>query len=642
LNEKSIKTLEFNQIKEIIGSFAITESGKERIHAIQPGSNLKQINSLHEELDEAVKIIKKSSSIPLSALEGIETILRQLNKGVALRPDHFMKLYQFLDSCLKMKRFMKDKEILAPRVANYVNSINALPDLAAEIGRCIRNGMVDDNASRELVKIRKQITSYKDRLKEKLENLIKSPKYKSLLQESIISERYGRYVLPVKKEFKGKVKGAVLDTSASGSTLYVEPDESANIQNELDGLVYQEELEVERILSTLTGNVEIHQQELMIAIETMIHYDVLFAKAKYSISINGRAVAINNSHNICLRGARHPLLGDNAIPLNIELGNGTHALLITGPNTGGKTVAIKTVGLLTMMAQSGFHVPVEEGSKMAVFQHIWVDIGDGQSIEQNLSTFSSHIKNIISILEETNDQSLVLLDELGSGTDPAEGMGLATVILEQLYKKGATLLATTHYSEIKQFAENTIGFINGSMEFDLESLRPTYRLIIGKGGDSQGFSIALKLGMHPELIEKAHFITYREDRKYQRQIYGIQEKLRLEKQIMINRYMKREKEKHIGPANLKESYLQGDNVKISPENETGIIYKGPDGQGNYEVLIKGETRMINQKRLKLYIPAAELYPADYDFSQIFDTKENRKKAKIMNKRHIEGLVIDHD
>ncbi|WP_409301101.1 endonuclease MutS2 [Peribacillus sp. SCS-155] len=641
MNQKALHTLQFTKIKEIIGSFSLTETGRQRILAIEPSINPGQIQALQSELDEAVLLLKKSASVPLSALEGIESILQLLNKGVALRPEHFMRLHQFLDSCIKIKRYMKDKEYIAPRVTSYVHSISSLPDLSAEIHRCIRNGIIDDNASRELGKIRKQIAIHKERLKGKLENLIKSPKIKSMLQETIISERSGRYVIPLKKEFKGKIKGAILDSSASGSTIFVEPEESAALQAEIDILAWQEEAEGERILSYLTGLVETHQQELKLAVETMVHYDVLFSKAKYSISINGRAPKVNTSHFISIKGARHPLLENGAVPLNVELGNGEHALVITGPNTGGKTVAIKTIGLITLMAQSGFHIPVEEGTHIAIFQNIWVDIGDGQSIEQNLSTFSSHIKNIITILEETNDRSLVLLDELGSGTDPAEGMGLATVILEQLYKKGATLLATTHYSEIKHFADITPGFLNGSMEFDLETLRPTYKLIIGKGGDSQGFSIALKLGMHPGLIEKAHKITYKEERSYPIRIEGQQQKLKLDKQITINRYMSREGGK-IAKGESEIHFTQGDNVKLSPNNETGIIFKGPDDYGNYEVLVKGEMRKVNTKRLSLYIAAADLYPKDYDMAQIFDSKENRKKSKLMNKRHVEGLTIEHE
>lgn len=631
--------LEFNRIKEEASQFALTDSGKNSILNLTPSQNLGQIRSWLDEVTEAAAIMKKSSSVPISALNGIEIILSMLNKGAALRPEHFRKLADFLHTCTKIKRFMKDKESIAPRVAAYVYVIEELPSLLEEIERCIRNGGVDDYASKELSKIRKQISILDDRLKEKVYQFLKSAKYKPYLQDAIVSERSGRYVIPVKKEYKGKIKGTVLDTSASGSTIYVEPEEVIPYQEQLQLLKSAEELEVEKILIYLTGLVEEKQESIRLSIETMIHYDILFAKAKYSLSIDGRGVEINEDHYICLKQAKHPLLGSNAVPLNLELGKDYYALVITGPNTGGKTVGIKTVGLLTLMVQSGLHIPVADGSHICVFQHILVDIGDGQSIEQSLSTFSSHIRNIISILKDANDHSLVILDELGSGTDPAEGMGLATALLQQFYRKGATILATTHYSEIKEFAEQTEGFMNGSMEFDLETLKPTYRLIIGKGGESQAFAIALKLGIHPSIIQEAYRITYKEEKIF---TFGETDpgKIReLEQQIAINRYARRNKKNHRPKAN---SFSQGDNVAIPSTGEFGIIYKGPDEAGNYIVQVQGEKRTYNHKRLKLYITAAELYPADYDFDIIFETKENRKTKALMEKKHVEGLVIDRE
>lgn len=314
--------------------------------------------------------------------------------------------------------------------------------------------------------------------------------------------------------------------------------------------------------------------------------------------------------------------------------------MITGPNTGGKTVTIKTVGLLTLMVQCGLHIPAAEGSSVSIFHRILVDIGDGQSITENLSTFSSRIVNIIEILKDADDRTLVLLDELGSGTDPGEGMGLATAILEKLYEKGATLLATTHYSEIKEFAEAHSGFINGSMEFDLNTLTPTYRLNIGRGGESQAFAIALKLGIHPQIIERAHCITYKENKSYTVEEPDSWKRKELEKQVIVNKYQKRKK------TSVKEVtipiYHQGDNVSVSPTNDFGIIFTGPDPLCNYLVLIKGEKVSVNHKRLGLYIAAKELYPEDYDFDIIFQSKENRKKSKHLSKEHNKDITIDYN
>jgi DNA mismatch repair protein MutS2 len=643
LNEKTFQTLEFNKVKEELTRYALTEKGKKELRNIMPSINKRQIEMRLGEVTEAVSILEKSASIPIHALDGVENIVANLNKGVPLKPDQFTSLYYFLDACKKIKKFMEDKKWVAPRVSSYVYSIEEIPEIGEEINRCIRNGRIDDHASKELLRIRKQMGIQEDRLKDKIQAIVKSAKYKSYLQESIVSQRNGRYVLPIKKEYKGKMKGAVLDSSASGSTLYIEPDELSIQQDQLLYYKLEEDREVENILWALTGLVQSYEPQLKLAIETMVHYDVLFAKAKYSRSIDGVSAIVNENHQIHLLNAVHPLLGKKAVPLSIQMGEDFHALVITGPNTGGKTVAIKTVGLLTLMTQCGLHIPAEKGSEISIYQDILLDIGDGQSLQQNLSTFSSHIKNIIDILKDTNDQTLVLLDELGSGTDPLEGMGLATAILDQLYEKGATILATTHYSEIKHFAEEHEGFVNGSMEFNIDTLQPTYKLVVGKGGESQAFAIALKLGMHPEIIEKAHEITYREKKYYDLGEIDYHAKKEMEKQVIVNKYKKRN---HSKSSSKGESggklFNKGDNVRIPASGEFGIVYEGPDDRGDYTVQIKGEKRIINHKRLDLYVSAKELYPDDYDFDIIFNSKENRKKDKLMGKRFVEGLTIDHE
>ncbi|MGG1674582.1 endonuclease MutS2 [Neobacillus sp. NRS-1170] len=639
MNQHTFQTLEFQQIKETIAQYALTKEGKEKILQLSPSTNKNQIEAWLDEVSEAVHILKKSSSVPISGMYGMDALVKNLNKGAALRPDQLSKLYDFLDCCGKMKRYMKDKEFYAPRVSAYVDTIDELPELASEIIRCIRNGRVDDYATKDLLKIRKQMAIHEERLKEKSMQLIRSNKYKTYLQENVISQRNGRYVIPIKKEYRNKIKGTVLDTSASGSTLFIEPEEMAVFQDQLTWLQADEEIEVQKVLYFLTGLVEEKEQQIHLAIEIMVHYDFLFAKAKYCRSINAVKVEVNDLEEIEIIDAKHPLLGDKAVPLSFRLGQSQKALVITGPNTGGKTVTIKTVGLLTLMVQCGLHIPAAEGSKICIFERILVDIGDGQSISENLSTFSSRIVNIINILKETNNRTLALLDELGSGTDPGEGMGLATAILETLYEKGAIILATTHYSEIKEFAENHHGFINGSMEFDLNTLSPTYRLNIGRGGESQAFAIALKLGIHPKIIEKAHRITYKEEKNYTTAITDPWKLKEIEKQVIINKYQNQKKASRTELQIPK--YQQGDNVKVSPANEFGIVYQGPDSQGNYVVQIKGEKVSVNHKRLTLYIAASELYPEDYDFDIIFQSKENRKKSKILSKRHEEKIIIDH-
>jgi DNA mismatch repair protein MutS2 len=641
LNEQTFTVLGYDKIKEEIAGFALTQSGRVKIMGIQPSTNQKQIESWQEEVYEAIEILKISSSVPIHGLEGMEMILKGFNKGVPLRTEQLVLLLSFLETCNKIRRFMKDKEFAAPRVSAYVYGIEELPELAAEIQRCIRNGRIDDYASKELLKVRKQIGIQEERLKEKLNQLLKSAKIKPYLQEAVISQRNGRYVVPVKKEYRGKVRGSVLDTSASGSTLFMEPEEIGYFQDQMEWLFIEEQAEVEKVLFTLTGLAEGKEKEIRMAMETMVHYDFLFAKAKYCRSIDGEKVEIHDAPVIVFNEARHPLLGEKAVPLSIEIGKDYHALVITGPNTGGKTVSIKTAGLLILMAQSGLLLPVGAESAAGIFHKVLVDIGDGQSIEQNLSTFSSRIVNIIEILKEANDKTLVLLDELGSGTDPGEGMGLATAILENLNNKGATIFATTHYSEIKDFADHHEDFMNGSMEFNLETLKPTYRLRIGKGGDSQAFAIALKLGIHPKLLERAHHITYKTEQDYTSLFEDDPAALKeREVQITVNRH-KRQKSSKVSKKPLKV-FEMGDSVHVLNTGELGVIFKGPDSQGNYLVQVRERKVEVNYKRLKLNLPASDLYPEGYDFSIIFESKEHRKLLNRMEKKHIDESIIRDD
>lgn len=638
MNSQTIEVLQFQDLKEVVASTAISEMGRDSILNLQPSFVKKQIDSWLSEVTEAKEVLKISTSVPIPSLKGIGMILRNLHKGIVLRPEQLMEIHELLVCINRIKRFMKDKEYSAPTISTYVYSLYDLQDIADEIIRCIRNGRVDDYASKELLKMRKQISILEERIKVRVEQVIKSSKNSKYLQENIVSVRNGRYVIPVKKEYRKNINGVVLDTSASGSTVYIEPAEIGSIQDEIELLKYQEEAEEHRVLSVLTGLVEEKEAEIKLAVDIMVQYDVIFAKAKYSNLIDGIAPQINEHHTIRLKKARHPLLGKKAVPLDFDIGEKFDALVITGPNTGGKTVTVKTVGLLTLMAQSGLHIPAESGSEIAIFEKILVDIGDGQSLEQSLSTFSSRIKNIIGILGDTTPKSLVLLDELGSGTDPAEGMGLATVILEELYHKGATLLATTHYSEIKAYAKKKEGFENGAMEFDMDTLQPTYRLIIGRGGDSQAFDIALRLGMHPKLIEKAHAITYKEQKMYEASPQHSHQQL--EKQLALNsKYIWKQKHGKKEEKTVEViSYKRGDNVRIPSIEEFGIVSAPANAIGEVEVLVKGELLTFNHKRLVMYIPAEELYPEDYDMDIIFETKENRKLRKEMMKRHIDGVI----
>lgn len=638
MNEKTIELLEYNKVKEFICNYTISHFGRNYVEKLEPYVDKYVIEKNLNETSEARKIVNITSSIPIHGLVGIENILEKLKKEMVLSTEDLSIISGLLKDTIKLKRFMKDKEEIAPNISQYAYSISELEEVKLEIDRCIVNGRIDDKASNKLSKIRKKISILEDKIKSKLENFIKNDRNKSILQDSIVSIRNGRYVIPVKSEYKRDIKGEIHDKSGSGSTVFIEPSDVKKLQDELDVNLAEQEREEFIILSSLSNLVLSYERELKINIETMAYYDFIFAKGKYSKNIDGCEVKINNDNYINIINGRHPLISKKPVPLNFTVGRDYKAVIITGPNTGGKTVALKTVGLLTMMVQSGLHIPADESTEIGIFADILTDIGDGQSIEQNLSTFSAHITNIIDILNCADKNTLVIVDEIGSGTDPSEGMGLAIAILEKFYKKGCTLLATTHYSEIKEFAKNTEGFINGSMEFDIETLKPLYKLNIGIPGESNAFLIALRLGMNRELIERAHEITYKNKKDYSNYRFEVKK----EKASNIEEKHKEQIEK-LELANKKNviatkqkkkpKFKLGDNVYISFMNRTGIICELENAKGEYGVMVMKKKLVINQKRLSLYIASDELYPEDYDYDIVFESKEKRAEKKNMEKKY---------
>ena len=644
MHKDSMGLLEFDKVRGLLTDFAVSDPGRRMIARLEPSVNRTVIEGRLAETDEARAVVDQYSSIPLHSLTGIEAIMEKPDKGLTLTPEELSQICGFLEEVKRMKRFLRDKGHLAHSISSYALSMSELEDLVEEIQRSIRGGQVDDKASPDLEKIRKRLAVFTERIKNKVEDILKSPALRPYLQESLVSIRRGRYVVPVKSEYRKNIRGQVLDTSSSGSTVYIEPAEVSRLQDDLNLLRMQEEKEVYRVLCALTTLVCDSLQELSVNIEAMTQLDFAFAKGKLSKALRGAGVRVNTEGTIDIREGRHPLLGSAAVPLSIALGGKSRALVITGPNTGGKTVALKTVGLLTLMVQSGLHPPVEEESRFAIFEDILVDIGDGQSIEQSLSTFSSHIRNIIGILQGAGGRTLVILDELGAGTDPQEGTGLAIALLERLFETGATLLATTHYSEIKTFAAGRPGFTIGCMEFDIETLQPLYRLHIGQAGESNALLIALRLGMDKRLIERAHEVTYHEHREYQpfqpaapvtaepgEERPGQSGQPELGKKI--------EKARQLQNQQSQCPFKLGDSVYISSLGRTGIIYEEVNKRGEVGVIVLKQKLKVNQKRLSLYVEAEKLYPENYDLDIVLESKENRKKRKKMSKRHVPGLEI---
>lgn len=646
MNNKTLELLEYNKIKEILKSYALSDLGKDMVEKLEPYVDINQINKYMMETTEARAIVDITSSIPIHSLTGIKNVKAKLGKGTVLSPEDLDIIAGLLKDTGRLKAFMRGKETAAPTISQYARSIYELDDVRKEIERCIIYGKVDDKASSQLAKVRKKIIILEDRIKSKLESVLRNDKFKGFIQDVVVSQRSGRYVIPIKSEYRKNIDGDVHDKSSSGSTVFVEPAEVKKAQDELNICRIEEENEVYKILSTLTNLVESYERELNINIEAMAYYDFLFAKGKYSKTIEGKGVKLNTRNYINIRQGKHPLIGRNAVPLNFEVGGAYKAVVITGPNTGGKTVVLKTVGLLTMMAQSGLHIPAEENSELAVFVDILADIGDGQSIEQSLSTFSSHIKNIIDILSCADKHTLVIMDEIGSGTDPGEGMGLAVSILEEIYRKGSVILATTHYSEIKDFAKNTEGFINGSMEFDINTLKPLYKLNIGKAGESNAFLIALRLGMSSKIIERAHEVTYKQQKDYSSYKWETKEAVLQPKEAIKEHQQQLQKLKKAAEKNAigekqkqKPKFKLGDCVYISSMDRTGVICEVENAKGEYGVMVMKKKLKINKTRLSLYIASDELYPEDYDFDIVFESKDNRKNKHLLNKGHREGVEV---
>jgi len=648
LNKTTIKMLEYDKIKEILMGYALSKEGEELIKEMEPSMDIYVIRNWLEETTEAKNLLESNFRVPLHSLNGINKIMEKLNMNNTLNPEEMTLILDFTQNANRMKAFMKSKELIAPKIYTYALSIYDLEDMREEISRCIRNGRVDDKASPQLAKMRKRIIILEDRIKSKFQSILNSPAYSKYIQDNLIGFKEGRYVIPVKREYRKNINGKIVDTSGSGATVFIEPAAVGKIQEELDLLKIEANNEEYKILAYLTDLIRGYYRELTINLETMSYYDFIFAKAKYSKAIEGNTVKLNTRKYIDIKGAKHPLIGKSAVPLDFKIGDRYSSLIITGPNTGGKTVALKTVGLLTMMAQSGMHIPIDSGGEISIFNDILVDIGDGQSIEQNLSTFSSHMSNIIGIVECANEGSLVILDELGAGTDPTEGMGLAASILEKIHKKGATILATTHYSEIKEFASKNQGFENGCMEFDLGTLRPLYRLKIGRSGESNGFNIALRLGMDKAIIERAHEISYKESKDYSEVCKRLEEIEEVKNTEIIKHHEKQLEslkntqtiKKRVEKQKIDHSFNIGDRVYISSLDDYGIVYELEDGRGDVGVMVKKKKLKINRKRLSLHIEAEKLYPESYDLDIVFETKEKRKKKKLMDRKYVKGLTIE--
>ncbi|MGQ9557488.1 MAG: endonuclease MutS2 [Desulfurispora sp.] len=513
MDEKTFKRLEFDRVRQQLARHAVSPLGAEQALAAGPLADRQAIEHLQQETSQAVELLRREPAADLGGWLDVRRPVQQAGQGLELEPLDLYAVGQTLAAARRAKKFLVEREDQYPLLGLLARQINHHHEVENAILKSILpGGEIADQASAQLAAIRRQILGAQARIKSRLEEMIRSPQMQKYLQDPIVTVREGRYVVPVKVEYRAQVPGLVHDQSASGATLFIEPMGVVEANNELRALLAAEKQEVARIIRELSRAVGEQAGLISETLRALAQLDYALARARYSRALDGLAPEITGTPELELKSARHPLLTGEVVPVSLHLGREFDTLVITGPNTGGKTVALKTTGLCVLMALSGMHIPAAPGSRVGLFRQVFADIGDEQSIEQSLSTFSSHMTNIVGILQQAGPGSLVLLDELGSGTDPTEGAALARAILEELHTAGARTVATTHYSELKDYAYSTPRVENASVEFDVETLRPTYRLLIGRPGRSNAFEIARRLGLAAPVVERARSLLSREQR----------------------------------------------------------------------------------------------------------------------------------
>lgn len=609
MNELTFEKLQFDELKELIKVYCVSSTGKKLIEKLKPSGDINIVKRRLAENKEARKIIEYADHVPLEGVYDIGPFLEKIDKGMILDASELVRIEDFLRGCRKIKVFMIDKEFYSPTLSSYALNISECENIEEEIRHSIKGNRVDPQASKELKKIRRNIESTEGKIKEKLNKFIMSFENKKYIQEFIISKRNERYVIPIIASYKNEVSGVILDTSSKGNTVFIEPSSISKLSLELISLESDAVIEEYKILSYLTNLIYEKIQSIKINMEIISEYDMVFSKAKYSFDNGGITPKLNNRGYINIINGKHPLIQkDAAVAMNFEIGKDYRGIVITGPNAGGKTVVLKTVGLLSLMVQSGLDIIADEDTEMSVFEKIFVDIGDQQSIENSLSTFSSHIKNIADIMSVSNFSTLVLLDEIGSGTEPNEGAALAIAILEEFYKLGCIIIASTHYSEIKKFACAHPEFENAGMIFDKNTLEPMYKLTIGTSQSSNALFISEKMGIKRSVLKKAK--DYINDKNYNYEI--------------VRRNNLKEKEESENTLQQISIYEVGDKVQMLENSEFAIVYKPVDKFNNLKLLYKDKFVEVNVKRIKLYLKATELYPDDYDFNTLFESYKNLK------------------
>ncbi|QGH32815.1 endonuclease MutS2 [Gracilibacillus salitolerans] len=608
MNKMTFEKLQYNELKEIVKSYCVSGLGKKMLDKLKPSSSMKVVKIRLNETTEARAILDAVDHVPFSGVSNIENIIQNLEKGMILDPSELVSVSDFLRGCRKIKMFMLDKEFFAPVLASYSNSMSKFEKVEEKVDFSIKGNSVYSAASKELRQIRRSIKSVEEKIKERLNKFLNSSTNKKYIQEFFISKKDDRYTIPIKASYKNQVSGTIIEVSSKGSTVFIEPNTVTKLNGELARLKAEEAIEEYQILAALSGMILENIYDIKINLDLISQYDMVFAKAKFSKHIEGVEPKLNDFGYIKLVSCKHPLLSGEVVPLNFEIGENYRSLIITGPNAGGKTIVLKTIGLLTLATMSGFHISADKETEISVFENIFVDIGDNQSIENALSTFSSHMKNLSEIMRVSNNNTLLLFDEIGSGTEPNEGSALAISILEEFYHMGCITVATTHYGEIKRFSEMHNDFMNAAMQFNSETLEPKYKLMIGKSGESNALWISKKMNIRENVLQRAK--DYMENKEYhlERVNEGKTRKPKIVKEKTQEKYQ----------------YKKGDRVKLLDYDDFAIVYKEIDNFYNVVVFYNGEFIEVNVKRLSLEVQAKELYPVGYNLETLFVDHKTRK------------------
>ena len=613
LYEKSILKLELDKVLEMLATCAGSAEGKAACLRLRPVSDLEDVQALLNETTAASDLCTRKGNPVFGDVNDVSASLERADRGGSLQPMELLRIAGVLRCARNIKGYVSEDEkktVLDP-LFGALTPNKYLEDKI--FGAILSEDEISDNASPALADIRRHMRIQAGKIRDSLQKIISSPAYAKLLREPIITIRDGRYVVPVKSECKNEVPGLVHDVSASGGTYFVEPMSAVNANNALRELELKEKKEIERILAELSGEAAAHRENINLNVTMLIRLDVIFAKAKLGYRMRAWAPLMNQEGRVDLRNARHPLIDPKAVvPISVRLGSDFDTMIITGPNTGGKTVTLKTIGLLTLMAECGMHIPAGDGSQLSTFNAILADIGDEQSIAQSLSTFSSHMKTIVDLVEQCDDRTLVLFDELGAGTDPAEGAALATAIIEFCRKMNSRVVATTHYAELKLYAMQTKGVINASCEFDVETLRPTYKLLIGIPGKSNAFAISRKLGLPEHILKEADDLVGKSDKDFE----SVLSQLEAQRQQME-------------AARVEAEHLRRETAKIKAQSEEYHAQLRAEREKAMEAARREAQKIIEDARFAANAAAEEIKALKKQLADSADTSNiNQRQADL--------------